>query len=67
MTKDIHEADLEYLKKTIRASRLIVEQMGFDVIDCMNRAGGIRTIDDIYEEIYNRVDRKILSKVRRRI
>ena len=65
MTKDIHEADLEYLKKTIRASRLIVEQMGFDVINCMNQEGGIRTIEDIHEEIYNRVDRKILSRVRK--
>lgn len=67
MTKDIHEADLEYLKRTIRSSRLIVEQMGFDVIDCMNKEGGIRTIDDIHEEIYTRVDRKILSKVKKNI
>ena len=67
MSKDIHEANLEYLKRTIESSRVVVEQMGFDVIDCMNPEGEIRTIEDIHEEIYNRVDRKILSKVKKRV
>ena len=65
MTKDIHEANLEYLRRTIESSRVVVEQMGFDVIDCTNSECGIRTIDDIHEEIYRRVYKKVLSKVRK--
>lgn len=66
MSTDIHVADMEYLRKTIESSRIIVEQMGFDVIDCMNKNGGIRTIEDIHEEIYKRVEEKVLRKVRKK-
>lgn len=66
MTQDIHEADLEYLRQTIKSSRVVVEQMGFDIINCMNNQGGIRTIEDIHEEIYKRAEIKVLRKVRKR-
>lgn len=66
MSTDIHEADMEYLKQTIESSRVVVEQMGFDVIDCMNQQGGIRTIEDIHEEIYRRVENKVLRKIRKK-
>jgi len=65
MQIDIHEADMEYLRRTIESSRIVVEQMGFDVIDCMNSNGDIRTIEDIHEEIYSKVNAKVLSKVRK--
>lgn len=66
MTRDIHEADIEYLRQTIESSRIVALQMGFDVIDCMNNNGGIRTIEDIHEEIYGKVEKKVLSRVRKR-
>lgn len=66
MSKDIHESDNEYLRQTIATCRIIVEQMGFDWIDCMTTDGKIRDIEDIHEEIYGRVHRKVLSKVERR-
>lgn len=65
MSTDIHETDMEYLRKTIESSRVVVEQMSFDVIDCMNKDGGIRTPEDIHEEIYKRVEKKVLRKVRK--
>lgn len=66
MVTDIHEADIEYLRQTIESSRVVVEQMGFDIINCMNTSGGIRNIEDIHEEIYSRVNAKVLSKVRKK-
>lgn len=66
MGTDIHEADIEYLKQTITSSRNVIEQMGFDIIDCMNNDGTIRTIEDIHEEIYEKVDKKVLTKVKKK-
>jgi len=66
MGNDIHETDIEYLRQTIESSRIVVEQMGFDVIDCMDINGQIRSVEDIHEEIYSRVNVKVLSKIRKK-
>ena len=66
MTNDIHEQDLDYLSRVHMASQLIAERLKFDVVNCVDSNGNLRTIEAIHEEIYGRVHRKVLSKVERR-
>ena len=66
MQRDIHEQNLEYLRKVHAASEIIAERMGFEIINCMAEDGSIRTIDDIHEEIYHKVDTKVLQYVKKR-
>lgn len=65
MSTDIHERDFDYLRRVSEISQIIADRMGFDVIDCMDDNGDIRTIDDIHQEIYSRVDKKVLRLVRK--
>ena len=48
--KDIHEGNLEYLRKSRRAADYCVRRMGWRIVDCF-RDGAMRTIDDIHGEI----------------
>ena len=64
MSKDIHEQDIDYLRKVSETSQIIAERMGFDVIDCMDSQGDIRSVEDIHEEIYGKVYKKVLSHVK---
>ena len=63
MSKDIHEEDIDYLRRCIMATHSFKEHMSFDFIDCMTPDGEKRTKEDIHEEIYGRVKRKVLSKI----
>lgn len=66
MVTDIHETDYEYLRKVSDNSQIIAKRMDFEVIDCMGASGELRSIEDIHEEIYSRLNKKILSKVKKK-
>lgn len=65
MSKDIHEQNISFLRKVSEVSLIIAERMGFDVIDCMDRDEQLRSVEDIHEEIYNKVNQKILKFVQK--
>ena len=48
--KDIHERDVEYLKRSAKAAEYCAKQLGWDIISC-TKDSEIRPIDDISAEI----------------
>lgn len=55
---DIHERDLEYLKETYNNSTFIANYLSWDIIKC-NNGDKMRSREDISNEIYHLVKRKI--------
>lgn len=49
--KDIHESDLDYLKKSRNAADYCAASLGWKTVEC-SAGGEIRLIDDIYADIY---------------
>ena len=66
MQRDIHEQDLEYLRRVHATSEIIAQRMGFDIINCMDENGQLRTPENIHEEIYRKVDAKVLQHVKKK-
>lgn len=60
MKKDIHERDSQHIVDAYNAACDLAQEYDWFEIKCTN-ADGIRTIDDIHEEIYAEV-KKILSE-----
>lgn len=58
--KDIHEEDEAYLKKAYENSLWIANKLHWTIVDCVDKDGNIRTIDDIHEEIYS-ITKKIFG------
>ncbi len=52
--KDIHESDTEYLNKSYNNAVGIANKYGWNTISCV-KDGKVRTIENIAEEIYNKV------------
>ena len=52
---DIHEQDMQYLATCRRSGRAAAEYYGWTVINCTDGCCGMRTIEDIHEEIYSHV------------
>lgn len=52
--KDIHESDVDYLKKCYSTSCDIADQFGWLRVACTNK-GEMRSIDSIHEEIYAKI------------
>ena len=50
--KDIHEANLEYLKRSRQAADFCAKHLGWSVIECIEN-GAMRSIDDIHEQLMN--------------
>lgn len=48
--KDIHEGDIEYLKRSQKAAAYCADKLGWKTIECV-RNGQMRTIEDIHAEI----------------
>ncbi len=48
--KDIHEGDLEYLKRSQKAAAYCAQKLGWKTVECV-RNGQMRTIEDIHSEI----------------
>ena len=55
---DIHEQDMEYLATCRRTGRAAAAYYGWTVIDCV-RDGAMRSIEDIHEEIYRKVQESL--------
>ncbi|PRR77881.1 Thymidylate kinase [Clostridium liquoris] len=56
--KDIHEKNEEYLIHSYKNACKIAEKYNWKQIDCIS-AGNIKTIDDIHEEIYEAIIKKL--------
>ena len=52
LMNDIHERDLEYMKKVYENSNRIAKKYGWKIIECAS-SGKLRTPEDISEEIYS--------------
>src|SRR5574344_963427 len=52
--KDIHESNVEYLSKAYDNACYLIDKFKWDEINC-TIDGKLRTIDDIHEEIYNKI------------
>ena len=48
--KDIHEANLDYLKRSRRAADFCAKTLGWSVVECI-KDGAMRGIEDIHDEI----------------
>jgi len=57
---DIHESNLNFMRKVYENSHFIANHFGFEQVDCQN-GDDIRSIDDIHEEVYQKCI-KILKK-----
>lgn len=55
---DIHERNLEYLKKVYESALFVAEYLSWDIIKC-NIGDELKSIDDIHEEIYQLVKKNI--------
>ena len=51
---DIHERDIEFMKKVYESAMFIAEYLSWDMIKC-DENNNMRSINDIHEEIYSRV------------
>lgn len=49
--KDIHESDGNYLRKSYENALFVAKKYNWQIISCVNE-NGIRTIEDIHEEIW---------------
>ncbi|ATW26459.1 dTMP kinase [Candidatus Formimonas warabiya] len=54
--KDIHERNKEYLARSYENARYIAQKYGWMIIHCV-KGGSLRTIEEIHEEIYGRVEK----------
>lgn len=57
--KDIHEENDEYLKAAYETALWVAKKYGWTVINCADSDGNLRTIDDIHEEIYSVITKRI--------
>ena len=57
---DIHEKDLEYLRKVSDTSTFIADKYNWEYINC-TKDNEMRSIEDIHEDIYKVVKEKILN------
>ena len=48
--KDIHEGDIEYLKRSQKAAAYCAQKLGWKTVECV-KDGKMRTIEDIHAEI----------------
>ena len=57
INKDIHEVDLEYMKKVYDNAMFTADYLNWDMINC-EKNGNMRTVEDIHEDVYKLVKRK---------
>ncbi len=53
--KDLHEEDPKHLEKAYNAGKYVAEKFGWITISCVDQNGNIKSIDDIHEEIYEKL------------
>ena len=58
--KDIHEEDIDYIKKSYDNGLTIAKQQGWTLIHCVDENGNLKSIDEIHKEIMSET-KKYLS------
>ena len=58
---DIHESDLEFMKKVYESAMFIADYLSWDKIKC-NDGDKMKNIDEIHNEIYSLVKKKSILK-----
>lgn len=53
MKKDIHEADESHLAAAYEAGHYVAKKFGWNVVNCIDESGNLRSIDSIHQEIWN--------------
>lgn len=53
--KDIHESDVDYLKKTYENSKFVADKYQWNIVNCIGQDGQIKSVDKIHQEIYSKV------------
>lgn len=59
MKKDIHENDLEHLKDALEAGRYVADKYNWEVVDCDNGSGQMRTREDIHLEVCQKLEKHL--------
>lgn len=54
LKRDIHEADAQHLIDAADAFKWVAKKESWEIIDCV-KEGNMRSIEDIHEELYNKV------------
>lgn len=57
VVNDIHEQDLEFMKKVYDNACFIADYLGWDKVEC-SKDNKLRSIEDIHEEVYELVKNK---------
>ena len=58
IANDIHESDLDFMKKVYASAMFIADYLSWHKVQC-NDGDKMRSIDDIHDEIYNLVRKKM--------
>ena len=59
--KDIHESDTDYLKNSYNNAMFVAKKYNWHCVKCVNEQG-IRSVEDIHEEIYKLVNEILKNK-----
>lgn len=57
VANDIHERDLEFMKKVYQSAMFVADYLSWDKVEC-SEGDQMRSIDDIHEDIYQLVKKK---------
>lgn len=57
--KDIHEQDETHMYRAYEAGKYVAEKYNWIQIECVEKSGKIKTIEEIHEEIYNKLKKYI--------
>ncbi len=58
IANDIHESDLSFMRKVYQSSMFLADYLSWDKVEC-NDGNKMKKIDDIHEEIYELVKKRI--------
>lgn len=56
---DIHENDLGHLQDALEAGNYVAKKYSWEIIDCDDGSGQMRSIDDIHNEVCNKIKKYI--------
>lgn len=54
---DIHERDLEFMKRVYESAMFVADYLSWDQIDCV-KGNELKSIEDIHDDVYNFVKKK---------
>ena len=57
VTNDIHERDIEFMKKVYNSAMFVADYLSWDMVECSD-GDKMRSVDDIHEDIYQYVKKK---------